>query len=544
MVMKNANPVVKRGSAAPLPLLMLMLSSGLFACSSDQQQSPQPNPAASEVSGAPQVVLADQPAPVKPVDVSLQLFNDVDSAYLGELPHTHTWDGRVLIVKEDHEPIGKPTWVVKVLRPEALTRDERGAPKFVRGVTASYPGTPLWNPPDELVEQLGQMSLAAVPAPGVSPNPFRSGPDGIADPKGAFETYELWMAHDGVADSLGMQGNRARIVISNPRTPQADVHSAKLLDERKALRTLSGGYLEGIEPGITFDGRLIVWQGPSVGDIEGDEPAPVTFNAQLTYSYNPKPGAIEGWSEPKNIARMYYDDRDVMVDGVVFHERFPIAKQPLRGPEGEVFAPDDIYRGAYPWMSWDGSEITHTGNTRFALTVIGRLTGYAPHRIDGAANPDRQTTPRLFFSSPGMAPGFWTPFRDARSVPIPYTAWRPVMPIIGSDIYTEVSFHVVRLGWGQSWGVYLSSPRPFRAVRRHFRSFLVVSNESGKKLYFRYYDPRVMRDFLPLCTRRQASVLFRHVDSFLFEDEQPSTLLELSLGDEGVARRAIALGGR
>src|SRR5262249_36003644 len=55
-------------------------------------------------------------------------------------------------------------------------------------------------------------------------------------------------------------------------------------------------------------------------------------------------------------------------------------------------------------------------------------------------------------------------------------------------------------GWGDSWGCFLSAPVDLRGLRRHLRRFLKVRTENRKTLVFRYYDPRVLRLYLPTCT--------------------------------------------
>lgn len=74
-------------------------------------------------------------------------------------------------------------------------------------------------------------------------------------------------------------------------------------------------------------------------------------------------------------------------------------------------------------------------------------------------------------------------------------------------------------GWGESWGVFLVGLRPFKEVRRRLRRFLMVTDqESGKRLYFRYYDPRVLRTFWPTCSPRQRSeMLGTEIESFQLE---------------------------
>ncbi len=80
-------------------------------------------------------------------------------------------------------------------------------------------------------------------------------------------------------------------------------------------------------------------------------------------------------------------------------------------------------------------------------------------------------------------------------------------------------------GWGRSWGIFLTSSRSFVQVRRHLRRFLIVKDdETENRLYFRFYDPRVFRVFLPIATRRQSVELFEDISQFLMENEDESVL--------------------
>ncbi len=83
----------------------------------------------------------------------------------------------------------------------------------------------------------------------------------------------------------------------------------------------------------------------------------------------------------------------------------------------------------------------------------------------------------------------------------------------------------LRQGWGYSWGVLMKSGRSLDDLARHFRSFLLVKTETGQSLYFRFYDPRVIRVFLPTCDAAQLREFFGPVDYFLVEDEDPSFVL-------------------
>jgi hypothetical protein len=76
-------------------------------------------------------------------------------------------------------------------------------------------------------------------------------------------------------------------------------------------------------------------------------------------------------------------------------------------------------------------------------------------------------------------------------------------------------------GFGDSWGVFLEARAPLREVRAHFRRLLFVKNEeTDEMVYFRFYDPRVLRIFVPTCSVRQEDELFGPVTRFLCEDEE------------------------
>ncbi|WP_158502295.1 DUF4123 domain-containing protein [Vitiosangium sp. GDMCC 1.1324] len=80
---------------------------------------------------------------------------------------------------------------------------------------------------------------------------------------------------------------------------------------------------------------------------------------------------------------------------------------------------------------------------------------------------------------------------------------------------------LVNDGWGQSWGVYLSCRLPFTDVRRHLRRFLLVeSEETREQLYFRFYDPRVLRAFLPGCSPQQWREFFGETECFWMESKE------------------------
>jgi len=85
---------------------------------------------------------------------------------------------------------------------------------------------------------------------------------------------------------------------------------------------------------------------------------------------------------------------------------------------------------------------------------------------------------------------------------------------------------LLREGWGRSWGILIACEAPFAELRRHLRRFLVVQTEDRSALYFRFYDPRVLRPFLASASDEQRREFFGPVSAFLLEGRRRGTLLQ------------------
>ena len=84
---------------------------------------------------------------------------------------------------------------------------------------------------------------------------------------------------------------------------------------------------------------------------------------------------------------------------------------------------------------------------------------------------------------------------------------------------------LIEQGWGESWGIYLVSQSNLWTVRGHLRSLLRVTTDTGKKLFFRFYDPRVLRVFLPTCNVGQLQQVFGPVLRFDMANDRADRLL-------------------
>jgi hypothetical protein len=97
---------------------------------------------------------------------------------------------------------------------------------------------------------------------------------------------------------------------------------------------------------------------------------------------------------------------------------------------------------------------------------------------------------------------------------------------------------VVEHGWGNNWGVFAETSENMQSMRKHFRSFLTVYDETGKSLLFRYYDPRVLRVYLPTCNGEELKTMFGPVQSYLLEDENPASMLRFRLKNGALVKQA------
>ncbi|MCX6270838.1 MAG: DUF4123 domain-containing protein [Bacteroidetes bacterium] len=81
--------------------------------------------------------------------------------------------------------------------------------------------------------------------------------------------------------------------------------------------------------------------------------------------------------------------------------------------------------------------------------------------------------------------------------------------------------------WGSSCSIFFTSQSSFDEVFKHLQNLNRVYLEDDEVVYFRYYDPRVLRVFLPTCTQRELDIFFGEVISFMMETENTDVLTVL-----------------
>lgn len=86
-------------------------------------------------------------------------------------------------------------------------------------------------------------------------------------------------------------------------------------------------------------------------------------------------------------------------------------------------------------------------------------------------------------------------------------------------------------GGRQNWGILFESDADFKTVYLHLKKFLYVKTEAGKKLYFRFYDPRVLPTFLESGEPKQLIEFFGPIQKFIIELKN-GEMMEYSLSNQ------------
>lgn len=344
--------------------------------------------------------------------------------------HSSSIDGRLFMgnIGEDQTNY-VTTWTVRVFRPEALSYDSQGKPQlgsaFSSGKTVKV--------------QNGENALAfCFPNPA---QPYTVTSTGIRYTPWLMDSQMYNRADGSNASTYGVFRRRpVQVDVSSPFTASAEVSSVSL-GGLEPLTTTTGKAIKGIEPTMTSDGRLLVYQGGPANDGTIDH---------LMYSYNTSPCSAAGWSDPKPLSSMNSDPNPDL------KARYALARGPLKAATGEAFATSgttNLLHGAYPWVDHEGRNVVYMGVVytdgarREGVTLVGADTGYTSTLIDSAINSDRLDRAQLFYSGPmwnfeqERAPEQTYPVgADNTSRYLPVTKSHDVLALFGSNTadYSEV----------------------------------------------------------------------------------------------------------
>ena len=110
---------------------------------------------------------------------------------------------------------------------------------------------------------------------------------------------------------------------------------------------------------------------------------------------------------------------------------------------------------------------------------------------------------------------------------------------------SELLWWLCTEGMQQSLGVLLASVAPLEELAAHLHPLTEIKDERGRTLLFRFYDPRVLRIYLPTCTPWELRRFFGPVQRFWAEAAETPALLDfprpaLAPEDEPEAEELLA----
>lgn len=103
----------------------------------------------------------------------------------------------------------------------------------------------------------------------------------------------------------------------------------------------------------------------------------------------------------------------------------------------------------------------------------------------------------------------------------------------------EFTNYVLTEGYGNHWGIFFHTRHSITEMRGHFGALLNVYDEQARPLLFRYYDPRVLRRFLPTCNSAELKTFFGKVETFFAEDAENRSLLSFRLQDNALKQTEL-----
>ncbi len=101
------------------------------------------------------------------------------------------------------------------------------------------------------------------------------------------------------------------------------------------------------------------------------------------------------------------------------------------------------------------------------------------------------------------------------------------------DMYAE------RLG--SSAAVMLFADVEADKVAVHLKKVFRAADETGRKYYFRFYDPRVLRPFIEVCEAGDATQFFGPIRRWIVESESPGKMWLYSSSASGVSADEVEI---
>jgi hypothetical protein len=158
-------------------------------------------------------------------------------------------------------------------------------------------------------------------------------------------------------------------------------------------------------------------------------------------------------------------------------------------------------------------------NPALAATLFGKDETPVFALLDGASAPN--LVKNLYQHEPEYCCLYRGELEPDMATVAPY-----LVRLEAESQFTEL---VLGEGWGAHWGSFVVSPANLRSLRDHFRAFHTVELPDQRTVLFRYYDPRVLRNFLPVCNAAELATFYGPVQKYIVEGETPESGIKFSL---------------
>lgn len=100
---------------------------------------------------------------------------------------------------------------------------------------------------------------------------------------------------------------------------------------------------------------------------------------------------------------------------------------------------------------------------------------------------------------------------------VPPALARVAPHIVASDTDTPIASMFATEGRNRSWGMMLRSEAGIDDLAEHLYGLVRARLPEGREVLFRFWDPRVMRAYLPTCTAGELAHVFGPIETFLVE---------------------------
>ncbi len=97
------------------------------------------------------------------------------------------------------------------------------------------------------------------------------------------------------------------------------------------------------------------------------------------------------------------------------------------------------------------------------------------------------------------------------SAEVDYWAIAPYLVRVDAALLEWIATHL----WEKPWGFFALADVQLSELRKHFRRFLTVLDPDGERVYFRFYDPRVLPVFLASAGPAERRQFVGPVEKFL-----------------------------